>query len=147
MKTHTRSSLFLLELIVAILFFALSAVVCIQLFVYSDGLGNESEDRNLAVTQGQRVVESFYGDNSELENIVTKFEFTEVAEGEYVSYYGNDGEFTENGEEPFKVVLTSSEEENLELITINILYNDKTDAEAIFEISTKKYLPKQLGGI
>lgn len=52
MRTHNRSSLFLMEIMVAILFFALCSAVCVQIFARAHTLNNDStnllEASNLA---------------------------------------------------------------------------------------------------
>ena len=60
MKTHNpakRSSLFLMELMIAILFFSLASAVCVQLFVKSHLLTREAADLNQAVSQAQSAAE------------------------------------------------------------------------------------------
>lgn len=55
----SKSSLFLMELILAILFFALSSAVCIQLFVKSHILENTSTEENHALLLCQNLSEIF----------------------------------------------------------------------------------------
>lgn len=60
MKRKNRaqsSSLFLLELILAILFFSLSSAICLQLFVKSHLLSNDAQDLNLAVNECSGIAE------------------------------------------------------------------------------------------
>ena len=60
MKTHNpakRSSLFLMELMIAILFFSLASAVCVQLFVKSHLLTREAAELNQAVSQAQSAAE------------------------------------------------------------------------------------------
>lgn len=60
MKT-SKSSLFLMELIIAILFFALASAVCIQLFVKSHLLGNTTAQENHALLLCQNLAEIYLG--------------------------------------------------------------------------------------
>lgn len=60
MKT-SKSSLFLMELIIAILFFALASAVCIQLFVKSHLLGNTTAEENHALLLCQNLSEIYLG--------------------------------------------------------------------------------------
>lgn len=55
----SKSSLFLMELILAILFFALSSAVCIQLFVKSHILENTTTEENHALLLCQNLSEIF----------------------------------------------------------------------------------------
>ena len=56
-KTNTRSSLFLMELIIAILFFSLASAVCLRMFAKSHQLSTDASDRNQAVNQTCNVAE------------------------------------------------------------------------------------------
>lgn len=56
---HSRSSLFLMEMIIAILFFSLASAVCIQLFARSHLLSCQTVNRNHAVIQAQNLAESY----------------------------------------------------------------------------------------
>ena len=56
-----RSSLFLLECIIAILFFIITATVCIQIFAKSYTISKKSEDLTMAVHITSSYVEEFRG--------------------------------------------------------------------------------------
>lgn len=56
-KTNTRSSLFLMELIIAILFFSLASAVCLRMFAKSHQLSTDASARNKAVNQTVNVAE------------------------------------------------------------------------------------------
>lgn len=59
MRKHIpkRSSLFLLELIIAILFFSLASAVCIQLFANAHVKSRETADLNMALAKAQSAAE------------------------------------------------------------------------------------------
>lgn len=57
----SKSSLFLMELIIAILFFALASAVCIQLFVKSHLLGKTTTAENKALLMCQNFSEIYLG--------------------------------------------------------------------------------------
>lgn len=57
----SKISLFLMELIIAILFFALASAVCIQLFVKSHLLGNTTIRENHALLMCQNLSEIYLG--------------------------------------------------------------------------------------
>lgn len=58
-KPAKRSSLFLLELIITILFFSLASAVCIRFFVQSHTLSQDTEDLNMAVNHVSGCAELF----------------------------------------------------------------------------------------
>ena len=59
MGKHSRSSLFLMELIIAILFFSLAGAVCIRLFVTAHSISQNTIARNHAITQTQNLAEAW----------------------------------------------------------------------------------------
>ena len=66
---HSRSSLFLMELIIAILFFSLASAVCIRLFVKSHIISESTVNQNNAITYAQNMAEvwlSVEGDSAQL---------------------------------------------------------------------------------
>ncbi|MDY4668881.1 MAG: hypothetical protein SO415_02630 [Oliverpabstia sp.] len=52
---NTRSSIFLLELMIAILFFSLGSAICIQVFVKAHTLNQSAQDLSFASTQVSSV--------------------------------------------------------------------------------------------
>jgi len=63
-KSH--SSLFLIELMISLLFFALAAGICIQFFVHSHLLSQEASNLNHAVIISQSLAEEFRATNGEI---------------------------------------------------------------------------------
>ena len=53
-----RSSLFLLELIIAILFFSLTSAVCVQIFVRAHLISRQTQELNTALEKGIRIFRS-----------------------------------------------------------------------------------------
>lgn len=64
-QNRTKSSnLFLLELILAILFFIIASAVCVQLFVKSHLISNDSKTLNAAINQATSAAEAFKSGDS-----------------------------------------------------------------------------------
>lgn len=53
----SKSSLFLMELIISILFFSIASAVCIQLFVKAHVLNNRTQEQNQIVVWSQNLAE------------------------------------------------------------------------------------------
>ena len=90
-RTNSKSSLFLIELIVTLCFFSLASVVCVRLFVYAHKVSTESRRETLAIQMSQNAAECFIaadGDEAEFrrlfdmtlpqgrEDIITDFTIT-----------------------------------------------------------------------
>ena len=64
MNDHSsKASLFLMELIIAILIFSLSSALCVQLFAKAHLLSNKTKDLNHAISLCESVAEVYYGVN------------------------------------------------------------------------------------
>lgn len=70
---HSRSSLFLMEMIIAILFFSLASAVCIQLFAQSHLLGKQTVNQNHAVTWTQNLADSYLAMDGDLDAVQELF--------------------------------------------------------------------------
>lgn len=66
---HSRSSLFLMELILSILFFSLASAVCIQLFAKSHTLSSETINQNNAIVQAQNLAEAWLAAEGSTEEV------------------------------------------------------------------------------
>lgn len=67
----SKSSLFLMELIISILFFSIASAVCIQLFVKAHVLNTRTQDQNQMVVWSQNLAElwrAYDGDNISISN-------------------------------------------------------------------------------
>ena len=58
-SSGSKTSLFLIELIITIFFFSVASVVCVRLFLYSHRMSTEAYDRTHAVAIAQSAAESF----------------------------------------------------------------------------------------
>ncbi len=63
---HSKTSLFLMELIISIMFFAIASAVCIQLFVKSYQISTSSVELNHAVQWAENAAEVYYSCNGDL---------------------------------------------------------------------------------
>ena len=72
MNNNTRKTgLFLMELIIAILFFSLAAAICIQLFVKSHMISERSIALNHSILLAQNTAEIFYATNGDPEKMAS----------------------------------------------------------------------------
>jgi len=72
-NTKSKSALFLLELVIAITFLALSSVICIRLFVAAHTISRQTSYLNMAIVRSQTVAEVFKaagGDPAKIEEIL-----------------------------------------------------------------------------
>lgn len=60
-KGHSRSSIFLMEMIISVLLFSLSTAVCAKLFVNTHLRNEKTRELNHAVTTTQTIIETIRG--------------------------------------------------------------------------------------
>lgn len=73
-NASSRTGLFLMELIIAVLFFALAGAICVQLFVQAHIVSSKSVALNHGVLWAQNTAEAFYGCNGNVTEMTELFE-------------------------------------------------------------------------
>ncbi len=138
MKQGSKSSLFLIELIIAILFFAVSSAICVQLFTTSHLKSQESVYRNDANLQAQTLIELYRNADGDLAVIL---ELTDALEQDetYICYIDETGDYSsETSSDSYTVMMYLSDEDTLPTFTVDI-YPPSYDT-AIISYSTKIYV-------
>ncbi len=72
-NARSRSSLFLMEMIVTILFFSLAAAVCVKCFINAHIMGRETTELNHAVAIATGYAEVMRGTNGDIDSIAAVF--------------------------------------------------------------------------
>ncbi len=88
---HSKSSLFLMELIISILFFSMASTVCIRLFVRAHTMGAQTINESHAVNIAQNLAEGFLGSEGDMDALHALFPEGTLQDGELVLYW--DGEW------------------------------------------------------
>lgn len=92
--SHSKTSLFLMELIIAILFFALSSAVCIRLFVKSHDISNHARSLTSSAMWCENVVEIFRATEGNSQHIVNILQENDHAYVEYQSVDSSESTIT-----------------------------------------------------
>lgn len=104
-----RSNLFLLELILAIFFFALASAVCIRLFVQARTLTLESHKQNQALTCAKNLSALFESREGSLADIAENFPQSHLEDSRLEIYYNEDWELCPKNENAYLLTLTLSD--------------------------------------
>ncbi|WP_029322177.1 hypothetical protein [Butyrivibrio sp. AE3004] len=106
---HNKTSLFLMELIIAIMFFSISGAICVQLFVRAHTLSEASIEMNNSVLWTQNISEVFYGYYGSLHEISDFFHDDSII---LVSYEDNPevGTLVMFFDEDFEIITFPTEE-------------------------------------
>lgn len=121
---HSKTSLFLMELIIAILFFSISGSICVKLFVEAHLLSKASVEINNSVLWAQNVSELFCGLEGNLQSIADFYKDNSIV---LVSYEDN----------PEVGTLVMFFDENFELISYPAQNGalEKADYELLLTVS------------
>lgn len=150
-NTKSKSSLFLLELAVAIVFFALASVICIQLFVKSHTLSRESSEMSMAVVQAQSVAEAYkaaQGDSEKLSRLLNTSIYSENGVYSCELYFNSEWERVDNPDNAdYLLILRSYSARSLRSADIAALRYEHSspfsltasDNDTIYQLSVKAY--------
>ncbi len=72
-QTKSRTSLFLMELIITILFFSIASAVCVQFFVKAHTIGEKTKELNSAVAAAQGFAEVMRGTDGSIDSILSVY--------------------------------------------------------------------------
>ncbi len=145
MRKNSSSSLFLMELIIAILFFSLASTVCIQLFVKAHLLTEKSVNINQSILWTQNLAEGFLNSNGDLAGMKELFdEKSELGEEHISLYFDNDWNpvvaGTDSARYEVKLQLTGTD---TSLVTAQIISTDlkqTTETEPIYSLTVDKFV-------
>ena len=128
---HSKSGLFLMELIIVLLFFSLASTICIRLFVKSHALSQETVDLTNAVTLAQNLAENFIASDGDPEVMLQNFPKLSLAEDNLL-------QLAENGY--LSQIRFSVNADGLRQGDIEIYRNAKS--ESIYSLQVLRYVPE-----
>lgn len=124
MKSHSKSGLFLLELLLTILIFSVCAGVCVLVFAQSASFAAESRDLNNAVILAQNAAENLKGGTWTLSDSETFYNKELKMCGENSGYY--------------KVTVTLGENQQ-DVRFFRVCVYQAESGEALYEIESASY--------
>ncbi len=133
MKTRSKSRLFLIELMIAFLFFLLGCVVCVRMFLTAHTLSEKSELLDLAVVAAQSAAEVYQSGGTEL-----LIQMTSAVErrGSLIANFDERGAY---GVGEFSAVF--DEEFNGDTVMLSIEIFEPSSQQPIFDMTTAFYNP------
>jgi len=138
-KQKSRTSLVLMELIITILFFSIASAVCVQLFVKSHLVTEETRELNNAINISQSISEVMNGTDGSLASVQEHFP-TAVGDDDYFVIYF-DKDFNATLDMDLYVYAA-----DVTVTSVGRLYNmvvtvmKKADYEVIYSIASSKYI-------
>ena len=137
-KTSSRSSLLLIELIIAILIFSLAGALCLQLFVQSHSLGKRTEELDIAVRQAVSVSELILQPEGLEKTIPQLYPEADIDPGNIIIYYNQDFEACSHKDAYYQMnILSSAVDERLTSYKISVCKD--SNATTIYSMETSAY--------
>lgn len=127
-RESSKSSLFLLELMISIVFFALAAAGCVQVFAKAHMLSQEAGRLDLAVSVAQSLAEE-YGMQKTADSL---------------RYYDEQGNTCKKEDGVYQAQITQTDADGLNRISITV--TDMEKQETVYSLQTDTYLPGGTGG-
>lgn len=143
-----NSSLFLMELILAILVFSMASTVCIQLFVKAHVVTQKSIALNQSVIHCQNMAEAICGLDVDADAFQKAMPNVQtVADGSFEEYFGKDWEpVSKEADANFKVVLSIEPIGANHLAKMMVTSYDLHDGAVIYSLPVTKYVGGGVAG-
>ncbi|MCR4922731.1 MAG: hypothetical protein K5931_01850 [Lachnospiraceae bacterium] len=150
MKRKTSgSSLFLMELIITIMFFSIASAICVQCFVSSHLLDEETKELNSAINISAALCDAMRGTDGSLYSIAALYKDVELGEDDsYLQIY-YDKDFTvcsptdDNARYVADVTLNVFPTDPIE--TIHVIIYDLLDSDTVYDLTATKFLEGSQG--
>jgi len=145
MRKNSSSSLFLMELILAILFFSLASTVCIKLFIQSHILSKTSVNLNNSILWCQNLAEAYdsvCGNISDLENYFPDIVIYDDAS--YTIYFDKDWNILRGDDTNASYYARIIQTDPGPLSVCHIYSSEINSDEVIYELYIKKYIPGEV---
>ena len=140
-KRHAKSSLFLLEMMVVILFFALTSAICVHLFVQAHQTARHSEALTNGVLLAQSAAELYKSTAGDLGETAKLLEGQwDEAQGLSVAYDALWQPVGPQTEAAYRLEMTETADQRVRSAEINIV---DASGQAIYQLHVKAY---QAGG-
>jgi len=116
MNSRSKTPLFLMELVIMLLVFAISAGICLKVFVEGKRISQESYELDKACMQAQRAAEFWQSANGDIEETADLLQAKRYG-SELVLYFDEDWNQTKESDQYFLSIITQDS-------TAKIMIND-----------------------
>ena len=149
-RNRRQSSLFLMELIIMVFFFALAAAICLKLYAGARSISENTRILSIGSAKTESVAAALRDDPTDPVGSLTRIadggnvELTgDAASGQAVYYYDSDWKLCRN-EDAKTAVLVSWNAENHMLtadISINKIHSDSGEIQTLSTSRVEKHIP------
>jgi len=137
---NSKSALFLMELIIAILFFAISSAVCVQLFVKAHLMSRDTTDLNHAVACAESASACLRAKNGALDAVAPLLPGAESDGGALIVWYDADWQPTSDDAAVYEMRLETGADE-----TVQVTVSRAGGGSALYALPVTCHQPLRAG--
>lgn len=143
MKEHfaSKSSLFLMELILAILFFSLASAVCCQLFVRAHTLEQEALRTDSMKNQMENAAQLLTGFHGDMDAVLEQFPYGWLQNGTAILPFDASFHPCEASQAVYYMKLILRKEASIPYADIAVTKTSEKNTAALYELSVCLYTP------
>lgn len=134
---NSRASLFLMELMISILFFAISGAVCIQLFVKAHTINELTENKSKATLIAQDICEYYHHTGGDKAEMLSYYWDYEESEDFILLYFTESGSICSKVGAKYVATLYFGQESSYHTLTLDI--KDVGDKQSLYSTKIRKY--------
>ena len=140
-RNSSKSSLFLIELIIAILFFSIGSAVCVRAFMKAHSLSTEAKDLSFASAQVSSMASVLKYTDRSYASIREHFPNTEKSGDDFLVFYDEEGTSCPEKDAVFTLHAETSEESGMIHAQI---YMERAGADPLYELELR-FVPQSDG--
>ena len=137
---HSKASLFLLEIMLNILFFAVLVTICLQLFFKAHNLSTDTTAMHQAVTACTSIAEVYQSTPNGEEMILNIYPDAIILNDTIIIYFDYTFSSCALFESNYRAVLSKHDNEDI----LEISFFKKDEADAIYQLCVSSYSPRTL---
>ena len=138
-KSGSKASLFLMELIVAILIFSVASAVCVQLFAKARLLNQKTDALNLALSCTQSAAEQLRGTDGSAETIAALYPDAEQQGASFAVGFDQDGNPCAVPQSACRLEITLSG--NGQTRQADLACYDEQNAQPVYQLQLRFHIP------
>ena len=149
MKIHTRSksSLFLTEMILSVLFFSIAAACCIQIFVQGHLISQKSENLNYAQNLAVSMAETIMTTEGDTTTIHEQFPEARIKDGTVTVFYDKNWEICEATDASF--LLKTTFDKTSDTLYGNVIVSEQSNSsnskkDAIYQLPFRQHVAQTM---
>ena len=140
-RNHSKSSLFLLEILINLLFFSILLCICLRFFSFAHRKTNDAIVLEQAVTWCNNLAAIYQNSNKGIEDLETDFPNAFVLSEQVTLYLNRDFKSVSESQEHYYHIILTKDDTNPRLQQASIRFQDEY-SNVIYCIDVSKYLPR-----